>query len=264
MINCFLGAMLLLLFCNTIVPVNKKEAKQIGMLIWQNEASQRIDLLAVWNKNETFPSLGIGHFIWFPKNQRPKFTEQFPLLCQYLKQHGITLPHWLERALRTGAPWSCREQFLQDNKKLDELRNLLASTIDLQINFIIDQFKQQVPGILEAAPEKYKSKVTYNINLMLSCPQGTYALVDYLNFKGNGLLQAEELKGQRWGLLQVLVEMSAMSDRLTSSNVNQAFAIAAAKILLRRIENSAPAYPLAQYLGGWIKRVGTYAIPEIM
>lgn len=260
--KCYYIAMVLpLLSFSTIKSISKKEAKNIGMLIWQNEASQRTDLLAVWNQYESFPSLGIGHFIWFPKNQRPKYTEQFPLLCCYLKQNGITLPHWLERALRIGAPWTYREQFLQDVKKLNELRSLLASTIDLQINFIIDQFKQQVPGILEATPFKFKSKVMYNTNLMLSCPQGTYALVDYLNFKGNGLSQAEELNGQRWGLLQVLMDMP---NNLNRNNVNKAFAISAAKVLLRRIENSGPDYTLIAYLDGWMKRVSTYANPDVL
>jgi hypothetical protein len=258
---CYFAVGLSLFSFSVMAPISKKEAKNIGMLIWQNEASQRIDLLAVWNQYESFPSLGVGHFIWFPKNQRPKYSEQFPLLCGYLKQNGIALPHWLERALRTGAPWTCREQFLQDTIKLDELRNLLASTIDLQINFIIDQFKQQVPGILEAAPAKYKSKIMYNTNLMLSCPQGTYALVDYLNFKGNGLSQSEELKGQRWGLLQVLIDMP---NNLNRGNVNKAFAISAAKVLLRRIENSGPDYTLIAYLDGWIKRVSTYANPDVL
>lgn len=244
-----------------LLPINKTEAKKIGMLVWNNEASQQIEKLAVWNKNETFPSLGIGHFIWFTKAERPKYTEQFPLLCAYLKEHGVKLPRWLDRALRTGAPWSCREQFLQDTVKLDELRDLLASTIDLQTNFIIEQLKQQLPGIIEAAPARYKNKITYNTKLMLSCPQGTYALVDYLNFKGNGLSQSEELKGQRWGLLQVLMDMPY---NLTAENVNKAFAVSAAKVLLRRIENSAPDYTFIAYLEGWIKRVSTYANPGIV
>ena len=96
---------------------------------------------------------------------------------------------------------------------------------------------------------------------MLSCPQGTYALVDYLNFKGNGLSQSEELKGQRWGLLQVLMDMPY---NLTAENVNKAFAVSAAKVLLRRIENSAPDYTFIAYLEGWIKRVSTYANPGIV
>ena len=257
---CYCLVLLLFVFI-AIFPISKNDAKKIGMLVWQNEASQQIDLLAVWNKNETFPSLGIGHFIWFPKDQRPKYTEQFPLLCKYLQQNGKKLPYWLDKALKTGAPWSTREQFLRDNEKIADLRNLLASTVDLQINFIIDQFKSQIAGIVEAAPGKYKNKITYNMNLMLSCPQGSYALVDYLNFKGNGLSQAEEFKGQRWGLLQVLMNMP---DNLNIDNVNKAFAVSAAKVLLKRIENSAPDYTLVVYLDGWIKRVSTYANPDLL
>lgn len=57
------------------------DAEKIGLLIWQNEASQRVDLLTFWNPNESFPSLGIGHFIWHSAGTTIPYTEQFPALC---------------------------------------------------------------------------------------------------------------------------------------------------------------------------------------
>ena len=136
----------------------------------------------------------------FPRNNVQNIQNNFPYYV-FIKTKWSCFAHWLGRAVPKGAPWVCREQILKDMLKVNEVRSLLASTIDLQIKFIIDQFKQQLPGIMEAAPSRYKSKIMYNTNLMLSFPQGSYALVDYLNLKGNGLSQTEELKGQRMGTI---------------------------------------------------------------
>ena len=48
-----------------------------------------------------------------------------------------------------------------------------------------------------------------NLRRVASSPQGCYALVDYVNFKGEGVLSTERYRGQGWGLLQVLEEMRA-------------------------------------------------------
>lgn len=245
----------------TLTTLSAPDAKKIGMLIWENEASQRVDLLTFWSQHEPFPSLGIGHFIWFPQNKPAPYKEQFPLMCGYLKENGIKLPYWLNKAIYTGAPWATRQEFLQDKQKIHDLQILLSSTIDLQTNFIIKQFEQQIPSIIKAAPEIHKSKIIHNVQLMQSCPLGTYALVDYLNFKGSGLVSTEEKMGQAWGLLQVLLDMP---ENLNSDNVNKAFAISAAKILLRRIENSGPNYGTLRYLHGWMKRISTYANQDIL
>ena len=55
-----------------------------------------------------------------------------------------------------------------------------------------------------------------------------------------------------------------MPDNLNISNVNKAFAVSAAKVLLKPIENSGPDYTLIAYIDGWIKRVSTYANPDVM
>ncbi|HLB41113.1 MAG TPA: hypothetical protein VJJ83_04955, partial [Candidatus Babeliales bacterium] len=105
---------------NTVMPaaseratptISTADAQKIGLLIWQNEASQRVDLLTFWNPNESFPSLGIGHFIWHPAGTTIPYTEQFPALCRYLQSQGVALPDWLVAALPTGAPWANRAAF---------------------------------------------------------------------------------------------------------------------------------------------------------
>jgi hypothetical protein len=46
--------------------------------IWQNECNGTIAGLTSWNAGEDFASLGIGHFIWYPKGRRGPFEKVFP------------------------------------------------------------------------------------------------------------------------------------------------------------------------------------------
>ncbi len=236
------------------------DAKKIGMQIWSNETSKRVDQLAFWSPHEPFPSLGIGHCIWYPKGKKAHYTHQFPLLCSYLQKHGIQLPKWLQKAKSSGAPWASREEFLKDTKKVAELRELLKSTIDLQTYYMIERLDQRVPLIIRAAPVEKKALLARYIKLMKSSVQGRYALVDYSNFKGDGLSLQEKSAGESWGLLQVLLDLP---DNLTQENITTAFTVSAAKILLRLVQNSAPHYSRVKYLKGWINRVGTYSDPTL-
>src|SRR5690554_7815999 len=52
----------------------------VGQKIFANECASRFDCLVHWNEGEAFPSLGIGHFIWYPEGVEGRFTESFPQL----------------------------------------------------------------------------------------------------------------------------------------------------------------------------------------
>lgn len=244
------------MIAHTLFTLSPEMTKKIGEQIWQNEASGREDLLVFWNEKESFPSFGIGHNIWFPEGREFQYTQSFPLLCDYLKDHGVSLPSWLEESLPSGAPWQNREDFYSDHARTKELQQLFVTTVDLQTQFMIDRLEQKLIDIKKSAPEEDREKVEQNINLMMSSAQGTYALVDYLNFKGDGLNPKEESNGKRWGLLSVLIDMP---NNLTQDNVTKAFTIAAAKKLLMLIEHSAPDYRRITFLAGWMKRLGTYS-----
>jgi hypothetical protein len=45
----------------------------IGRKIWQNESGGTVEGLTAWNVGEEFPSLGIGHFIWYPAGFNGRF-----------------------------------------------------------------------------------------------------------------------------------------------------------------------------------------------
>jgi len=55
-------------------PLPELSASQkaaIGKKIWQNECACSVDGLTTWNAGEEFPSLGIGHFIWYTRVPSP-------------------------------------------------------------------------------------------------------------------------------------------------------------------------------------------------
>ena len=68
----------------TAQALTDKELDSIGRRVWQNECGGTRDGLTSWNTGEDFASLGIGHFIWYPKGQRGPFEESFPKLAKYL------------------------------------------------------------------------------------------------------------------------------------------------------------------------------------
>lgn len=239
--------------------ITSSEIKKIGQQIWKNEANNREDLLVFWSEHESFPSLGIGHNIWFPEGSTEPFTEQFPQLCSFLKKNGILLPLWLEKARLRGAPWSTRQEFLQDKEKIKELRTLLKNTIDLQTQFMLERLQKTLPKIYKKIKGHKLRTVKKNVELLQNTLLGNYALIDYLNFKGDGLNPMEVINGSGWGLYQVLLDMQ---DNLTNETVTKAFAVAASKRLITLVENSAPEYNRVKFLSMWIKRVNTYWDPR--
>src|SRR5437764_15174930 len=88
-----------------------------------------------------------------------------------------------------------------------------------------------------------------------STAKGCYALVDYVNFKGEGVLATERYAGQGWGLLQVL---EGMKEGTTGCEAVKSFAESAKMVLRNRVRNSPPARNEARWLPGWLKRVDSY------
>ncbi|MGZ5512150.1 MAG: hypothetical protein ACXWG7_02070, partial [Chthoniobacterales bacterium] len=60
------------------ITLSRADAQRIGRKVWQNECGGTIAGLTSWNAGENFASLGIGHFIWYPKDVRGPFEESFP------------------------------------------------------------------------------------------------------------------------------------------------------------------------------------------
>ena len=233
------------------IQLSKSEAELIGRKIWQNESGGTVAGLTAWNSGEDFASLGIGHFIWYPAGRRGPFEESFPPLLNYLASSGIALPSWLENA--PACPWSNRAQFLADQQgpRMKELRSLLSETIALQATFAVSRLEQALPKMLKAAPDPERAKIRRNFFRVAATRLGPYALVDYVNFKGEGTLPTERYHGQGWGLLQVL---ETMGDGPALSE----FRLAADRVLTRRVKNSPPERGEKRWLPGWRNRIRTY------
>jgi hypothetical protein len=114
----------------------------------------------------------------------------------------------------------------------------------------------QAAFIIFKAMDSLKEIITQNPNVSSQLLElsktiaGRFAVVDYLNFKGTGLDPAERINGEGWGLLQVLERMKC-SD-------TESFAVSAAEVLTRRVDNYNGERNDLAFLKGWLKRIEGY------
>ena len=233
-----------------------KDLEKIGRRIWQNECAGTVEGLTSWNKGENFASLGIGHFIWYPKGVEGPFEESFPKLVHWLKASGVNLPAWLP-AMKD-CPWPSREAFMRDSQGpwQRDLRTLLAATVPQQTLFIIDRL-QQAEHKFRSAAGREGDKVAYHMGLLRQSAAGNFAMIDYVNFKGEGLNPKERYRGEGWGLLQVLTEMRTRD----AAGAPAAFAAASERVLARRVANSPAERGEKRWMQGWANRCRAYAKP---
>jgi len=235
-----------------LISISDQEAAEIGKLIWHNESRGKIEGLTAWNHGEDFASLGIAHFIWYPANRRGPFIETFPAFIRFLKSNGVAIPAFIDKS--AGCPWADRKSFMQSfqSSEMVDLRNLLKNTIHHQVRFAALRLEQALPAMLAAAPAKDHARIRENFFLIARQPKGFYALMDYVNFKGEGTSETEKYQGYGWGLLQVLTEMK-------QGKPLKEFAKAASYVLTRRVKLSPPERNEARWLKGWLNRCSTYA-----
>ncbi len=236
------------------IKIPEQTLTEIAAKIYRNETGGKRENLVVWNNGENFPSLGIGHFIWYKYNEPERFEESFPLLVQFYQSKNIELP-WLLRMYRY-APWKTQAEFLtakQNDQAFKDLESFLYNTQSVQIEFIANRLNASLPKILEHT--NHKKKVEQNFNALLNDPSGLYALIDYINFKGEGINPNERYNNQGWGLLQVL---EGMNDQLTQQNLMASFRQSAKNVLTTRVNNAAKDRNEQRWLPGWHNRVDTY------
>lgn len=236
------------------VDLTRAEALRIGKKIWQNECAGTVAGLTSWNAGENFASLGIGHFIWYPKGMRGPFEESFPAFLSFAADRQINVPDVARTNAATGCPWNSRAEFLgaSQTPPLQQLRKFLASTIDLQTDFLVQRLQRALPKMLAAAPAAERANVERQFDRVAKTAQGCYALVDYVNFKGEGVLETERYGGQGWGLLQVLAGMSGDASPV------EGFAKSASQVLTKRVENAPPQRGERRWLQGWLSRINSY------
>jgi hypothetical protein len=240
------------------ITISHSDALKIGKKVWQNECAGTIPGLTSWNQGEDFASLGIGHFIWYPKGRQGPFEESFPKLISFISKRGAKLPTLLLGVGRgLPCPWNSRAEFLkaQNTVEMNQLRRFLVDTIDLQAEFLVARLEASLPKMLAEAAPADRTNVQQQFERLTKTPQGCYALIDYVNFKGEGVLRTERYQGQGWGLLQVLEAMRNNSD----SDAPDEFARAAKAVLTRRVQNAPPDRHESRWLTGWLQRVNSYS-----
>lgn len=263
--NALLAMALLLLHgCDGTAPdvgltLTADQQDWVGEQIFRNECSGRVECLVHWNEGEAFPSLGIGHFIWYPQGVEERFVESFPALVGFMASRSVALPEWLAELEPLDAPWPDRAAFLaaQDSAVVTSLRQFLNRTRGEQVVFIYQRAEGSLAEVVAAAPEARRADVHAALAALSATPGGVYALMDYVNFKGEGLSPDETYQGEGWGLLQVLLAMSPEPQVPALDRFREA----AGEVLTRRAHNAANPIERERWLPGWLVRLDTYVEP---
>ncbi len=222
----------------------------LGRRIWQNECAGSVPGLVSWNAGEDFPSLGIGHFIWYPAGYSGPFDESFPTFVRYAASRGVQVPAYFHGP----APWPNKAAFQADRSgRADAMRRWLAGHVQLQTEFIILRSRAALPRMMQASRNPQAVQARYQA--LAATTQGLYSLVDYVNFKGEGLKPTERYQGEGWGLLQVLEEMRGYP---LGRAATAEFSRAASEVMRRRVANSPAARGEQRWLAGWLNRCNTY------
>lgn len=237
------------------IRVDAREAGVLAEKVWRNESGGDYDKIMWWNPGEAFASLGIGHFIWYPEGVDGPFEESFPELLEFLSSRGVSMPGWLADGEAGHCPWPTRAAFIAERHGLEasELRRLLIETVSLQAEFMLARLESALLSMTDGVPTQDKRLLEARFCALAATPAGRYALLDYVNFKGDGTNPKERYRGQGWGLQQVLVEMHG------AAPANVDFSAASARVLERRVRNAPPARRESRWLPGWLRRVESYA-----
>jgi hypothetical protein len=237
---------------SNILEITESDLNEVAQKIYKNECNADINNLVVWNQDEHFLSAGIGHFIWYHKSEKNlKYVESFPDLIEFMHQNGVTLPYFLKESRSN--PWRTKEAYLKDTKIKKDLQQFMISTIDFQTKYLIERLNRAVPKMMDLASDKRAFKDQFL--RVFNSRGGLYALVDYVNFKGEGIAQSERYNNQGWGLLQVL---ECMRGEERGKKALSEFSECAKKVLRERLHNAPDKTIEKRWIKGWIKRAESY------
>lgn len=249
------------------IKLSNAEAQKVGMRIWKNECNGTVQGLTSWNNGENFASLGINHYIWYPEGVTGPFEESFPQLLNFLEKqnlqaHHVAIPAWVNETRSRGCPWHSRASFQQDlqGPRLTTMRQWLSNPdmIILQAQFSANRLANALPKMLATLPPAEQSKIRKQFYRVANSADGMFALIDYVNFKGDGTLPTERYEGKGWGLLQVLANMPGDGSAPSGRQAVQEFSKSAAQVLTQRVANAPKDKEESRWLPGWKNRVMSY------
>ncbi|MEY9363573.1 hypothetical protein ABH994_006294 [Bradyrhizobium yuanmingense] len=242
-------------------------AQKVGHKVWMNETGGNRDAITSWNAGEEFASLGIGHFLWFPAGKPAPFEESFPPMLEFLRQQNAHLPPWLDQTPIPPCPWTSRADFQKNfnSPRMRELRQFLLDTVAGQAQYLVTRAQGALAKILQTSPDgAQRTHIITQFSRMVQASKDLYPLVDYIEFKGEGINPAEtafdKQTGERqgWGLKQVLLKMNGTT--IEPKAVLAEYADAAQSVLRQRVRNI-PAN--RAWEPGWLRRVDTYRRPLV-
>ncbi len=238
-------------------PMTADQLDCLQKMIYFNECSGKAERMITWNADETFPSFGIGHFIWYPAGNKGPYKELFPEFLSFLEAQKEAIPLWITALPAREAPWPTRDAFLADisSERMTSLKSFLKKNQKFQAQFIIRRVEGILPRMLATIPETERPAIQLKFREIADAPKGMFALIDYVNFKGEGILGTERSQGQGWGLLQVLQEMRLPEKK---EDALEEFVRAAKKVLEDRTRNAPPEKDCSKRLRGWKARVKNY------
>ena len=240
------------------ISLRSAEADWISSMIFQNECDGKTQCLVSWNEGEDFLSLGIGHFIWYPQDRSDRYQESFPALMTYLEAQNKKIPEEIKALFKKGTPWKTREEFLlaQSGAEAQRLREFLKKTMGAQAMFMLRRFQQAILQMIQTTPPDQRNLLAEKIFGLAQTKNGLYAMIDYLNFKGDGLSPVERYRAHGWGLFQVFYEMKWPS---SENGAEVEFVEAAHKVLRRRVDNAPSERQEERWVLGWENRLKTYS-----
>ena len=243
-----------------------KDLSNIGEKIFFNETSRKIEKLIFWNSKEKFPSFGIAHFVWLPKDYKQSIPlgDVFSEFLTFCDEHKISLPAWLQ-SNRT-CPWTCPEEFeetkTKDSEMIESVRDFLNTQKSIQAAFVVEKFVKALPAVIDKMREEDKDQAAEYCNILLNDQRGCFALIDYSSFKGFGLGEGSPAYNhQNWGLRQVIERVLAKDWR---DNCLEFFIESAKETLANRITNAPiEQQPIEQsYILGWNNRLDRYRLEQ--
>jgi hypothetical protein len=233
------------------------QADCAAQMIFMNECSGNHKNLIYWSPNEAFPSLGIGHFIWYPEKSTGPYWESFPGFLEFAKELGLVLPAWITALPDDRAPWKTREEFERDlnNGRMRELLTFLSDTKREQAHYILRRFQKVFPTLLYDLDHADRQVVQEKYDILMTRHEWAFAMIDYVNFKGEGFRTDARYDGIGWGLAQVLLEMEIPDD---TEKALDAFISAAERVLERRVSHAPRREVESKWLPGWRNRIRGY------
>ena len=223
-------------------------------LIYVNETGGKPDALIIKNDKEDVCSLGIGHFIWYPAGVKHQYKETFPKLLKELQKTDGVFKGAVDVEIPPTCPWKSTSE-LNAAKSTDVYKRLVTGLTSpagkrVQVNYMIERAREAIIETAKEDPGSVKKMLD-----LLETEQGTYAVIDYVNFKGNSA-ETEAYGDFHWGFKTAIYVMS--EDEILTPE--ERFQIAVETLLEMRVEEAKKlGKDESSFLAGWLKRVNTYS-----